>query len=854
MPWIGLVSLFGNVKYVLANFNVEESKQIIPRGSNYLLVIALNRFKNCRPLFYTVKDAQELTKSLITSFDFPERNVIRLFNERATHVAIWKALEELSRKMNEQDNLFIYYAGYSYLKEKTRESCLMGYDSNLQGPFGLIYHDALIERINNLPANHIFFVANTGFSNRLIHRDPQIIHAEWEEIEPSNLPQVQPKICTRWGIASMPLEESSDQLVGDSSPFARSIIKYLEAHKGHSVTAIELYQHIGQIPTYDTCRPIAGYLGDFPSGEGIFSFIPLSQSTRQNLPPKEETQGEEWDLNEAKRMDTVEGYLDFIWKYPDSVYVDFAQSRIQKLQNNNSFGENILNFVADNVLSLSIALLVIAGVFGGVFFLGGFSSSANRSLSVDEVELVADAPLEEVLQQIEGSLLPLEGGIFQTSSGEVRGISNFQIGQREVTQAQWKAITGSLPLEVSECATCPVENVSWTEVQTFIQRLNELTGEGYRLPTQSEWEFAATAGGQLDNELLQQNLDSLAWHQSNTEGKAIPVGRKAQNAMGISDMFGNVWEWCFDRNLADGSGSTTNPCGDITGTHRISRGGAWDTPSEQYSIAISQNHPESHRQKGLGFRLAKGGIPPCEEEMKSAFHYPSIQMIPVEGGTFQMGPDQLGQSVSVEVASFEMAKFELSQEQWEAIMDENPSWNYICSKCPVETVNWDQVQEFITTLNTKRNSSYRLPTEAEWEYAARGGALQENTRFSGVNELESLYQYGNCFIGDNATANTGSYPIDDHTATAPVGSYKPNALGLHDMSGNVWELCADWLGPYPTTPQNDPQGPENGSSKVIRGGGWNGNPEECGVSNRNSIPVEDPGQRWIGFRLVRDLE
>lgn len=834
---------------------MEESKHIAPRGSNYLLVIALNRFKNCRPLFYTVKDAQDLTKSLTSYFDFPEHNVIRLFNERATHVSIWKALEELSRRMNEQDNLFIYYGGYSFLKEKTRESCLMGYDSNLEGPFGLIYHNVLIERINNLPANHIFLVVNTGFSNRLIHQDPQIINAEWEELEPSNLPQVQPKICTRWGVASMPLEETFNQLVGDSSPFARSIIKYLEANRSQQISATELFNHIEQIPTYDTCRPIGGYLGDYPSGKGIFSFTPRPESNSQaQLPPAEEIQGEEWDLNEAKRLNTVEAYLDFIWKYPDSMYTNFAQSRIQQLQNTGSLGDNLLNFIADNVLWLSMALLVIAGVFGTVFFLGGFSSKGNRSVSVDSVELVADAPLDEVLQQIDRNMLQLEGGIFQTSAGEVRGISNFEIGIKEVTQIQWKAIIGSLPPDIETCPRCPIENVAWTEVQFFIQRLNELTGESYRLPTQSEWEFAATAGGKFTADALQQNMDSLVWNQSNTSKKAAPVGQKASNAFGVYDMFGNVWEWCFDRNLADGSGSTSNPCGDIQGTHRISRGGSWDTPAEAFTIPISQNHPESHRQPGLGFRLAKGGVPPCEEEMKTAFHYPSIQMIPIDGGSFQMGPDELGQTAEVQVASFEMAKFELSQELWEAIMDENPSWNYICSACPVESVTWDQVQEFIATLNTKRNSSYRLPTEAEWEYAAKGGTYQENLRFAGVNDLERLYQYGNCFIGDNETAVPGSYPIDDHTATAPVGSYKPNALGLHDMSGNVWELCSDWQGPYPSTPQANPQGPADGTAKVIRGGGWSGNPEECAVSVRGSYPTQGASLRWVGFRLVRNRQ
>ena len=168
---------------------------------------------------------------------FPESNIVRLFNERASHVAIWKTLEEVNRSLSDQDNLLIYYAGYSYQKRSTQDSYLLGYDSDPAAPYGLIYQEPLIERINMLRARNVFFVVNSGFSTELIQSNPAVIQAEWEEIEGSRLPQVRTEEFTRWGMASMPLEENRDNLIGDSPVFVRSMIQYLESNSDQHLSA-----------------------------------------------------------------------------------------------------------------------------------------------------------------------------------------------------------------------------------------------------------------------------------------------------------------------------------------------------------------------------------------------------------------------------------------------------------------------------------------------------------------------------------------------------------------------------------------------------------------------------------------
>ena len=148
----------------------------------------------------------------------------------------------------------------------------------------------------------------------------------------------------------------------------------------------------------------------------------------------------------------------------------------------------------------------------------------------------------------------------------------FELGKHEVTQAEWEAVMGSNPSAFDECGgDCPVEKVSWDEVQEFIGRLNALEGEArYRLPTEAEWEYAARAGTTADR--YAGNLDAIAWYGENSGARPHPVGRKAPNAFGLHDMLGNVWEWVQDWYGAYPGGSVTDPQGPASGSRRVDRG------------------------------------------------------------------------------------------------------------------------------------------------------------------------------------------------------------------------------------------------------------------------------------------
>jgi formylglycine-generating enzyme required for sulfatase activity len=189
-----------------------------------------------------------------------------------------------------------------------------------------------------------------------------------------------------------------------------------------------------------------------------------------------------------------------------------------------------------------------------------------------------------------------------SSSHKVTLTKGFWIGWTEVTQAQWKAVIGNNPSYFQNCDNCPVEQVSWEDVQQFIQKLNA-RGEGtYRLPTEAEWEYAARSGTTGD---YAGNVDSMGWYSANSGSRTHEVAINQPNAWGLYDMHGNVWEWVQDWYGDYPGGSVTNPTGATSGSHWVARGGSFDAPIEVLRSAIRGTGPPSYRAHNLGFRVLR---------------------------------------------------------------------------------------------------------------------------------------------------------------------------------------------------------------------------------------------------------
>ena len=262
-----------------------------------------------------------------------------------------------------------------------------------------------------------------------------------------------------------------------------------------------------------------------------------------------------------------------------------------------------------------------------------------------------------------------------------------------------------------------------------------------------------------------------------------------------------------------------------------------------HTITISKNGYADHKQivtitegetANVNVTLKQGG---------TNANIAGFDMIYVKGGTFTMGATaEQGSDAesdekpthSVTLSDYYIGRYEVTQAQWRAVMGSNPSiWKG--DNLPVEDVSWNDIQEFIKKLNAQTGKRFRLPTEAEWEYAARGGNQSKGYKYSGSNKIKDVAWYDRTSRGK----------------PHPVGQKTPNELGIYDMSGNVREWCQDWYGDYSSDAQTNPTGPSSGSYRVLRGGSWNYYARFCRVSHRN---LNNPDLRIsnCGFRLVME--
>ena len=442
-------------------------------------------------------------------------------------------------------------------------------------------------------------------------------------------------------------------------------------------------------------------------------------------------------------------------------------------------------------------------------------------------------------------------------------LSDYMIARIEVTQELWQAVMGSNP-SYFKGNNLPVERVSWDDCQEFIKKLNSLTGLNFRLPTEAEWEYAARGGNKSKGYKYSGSNDigSVAWYDGNSSSKTHTVATKSPNELGIYDMTGNVWEWCSDWYGSYNSGSQTNPKGPSSGSYRVLRGGSWRYNAGSCRVS---NHNYGYPGGGnifIGLRLAlvEGEVSQETEEPKTAtkletsiepvFEYKtytvngvSFDMVAVEGGrwftmgaTSEQGSDAYNSIEKpiheVTLSNYMIGKTEVTQELWQAVMGKNPSW-FKGDNLPVEYVSYKDCQKFIKKLNKITGLDFRLPTEAEWEYAARGGNKSKGYKYSGSNDIGSVAWYD------------GNSSFKTHA----VATKSPNELGLYDMSGNVLEWCSDWYGSYSSSSQTNPKGPSKGSNRVFRGGSWCFSAGGCRVSSRYNYL---PGIRLdsLGLRLA----
>ncbi len=474
-------------------------------------------------------------------------------------------------------------------------------------------------------------------------------------------------------------------------------------------------------------------------------------------------------------------------------------------------------------------------------------------------------------------LIRVDGGTFQMgATKEMKGeldiekpvhqvtLSTYYIGETEVTQGLWKAVMDSNPSRFRGNLKRPVERIDYMECLAFIEKLSKATGLNFRLPTEAEWEFAARGGIHSKHTQFSggKNLDEVGWTYSNSVNSngvscTHPVKSLKPNELSIYDMTGNVREWCSDWFAPYTKEPQINPTGPETGDRKIFRGGAYHNKKYFCRISRRHNNVPTYRKSGTGMRLALTinddtlkHIPEYVPEPKTSSQKSlsftigdsiSFVMKRIKGGTFCMGGtsdmdipyDDEKPTHHVTIDNYYIGETEVTQEIWKTVMGNNPSV-FRGDRLPVECVSWLDCQRFIKRLNKITGRKFRLPTEAEWEFAARGGNNSKQYKFSGSDNLLSVAWYK-----DNSDQKTHD-----------VKTSRSNELGLYDMSGNVWEWCQDCKMPYPEHRQKNPLGVGASDAEyVIRGGCWDDIENDCRPSMRNECAPNDV-YSTIGFRLA----
>lgn len=389
-------------------------------------------------------------------------------------------------------------------------------------------------------------------------------------------------------------------------------------------------------------------------------------------------------------------------------------------------------------------------------------------------------------------------------------LDGFAIGTIPVSKDLWKAVMGNEP-SVSSSDNQSVVGITYKNCQKFLKKLSKLTGYTFRLPTEAEWEIAARSG----------NIKQT----------------------------GVVYEFCVDKFAENyAPDMDANPQGPAEGNEYVVR-----SPKERSGIA-----PAS-KSDNIGLRVAVSLNKPYDKNeysnlttsnqnretgvLKSEVFTAngvSFKMIAIPGGKFEMGSTTEQANYGdkdeapvheVELDGFLIGETEVTAGLWYAVMGYFPFGNFKeYPNNPVVNVSWYDAQMFTMKLNKLTNRFFRLPTEAEWEFAARGGVHNSHYRFSGSNDIDYVAVY--------KTSETGS-----------VKSKHPNELGIYDLSGNAWEWCEDFYGNYAPGLQTNPTGPVKGDERVTRGGSANSDWSACRVSNRSHLPASSVKSSF-GFRLA----
>ncbi len=763
----------------IGNIENVESSSATFNSKNYVLAIGIDKYADpkIKNLNTAVDDVEKIASLLVDKFGFEYCREYLLFNETATKQNINNAflkLLELFDKNPNQDNLIVYFAGHGDYDKRFDIGYRIPTEAILSQDSTYIEDSAILDRVKRLKAKHVLLISDSCFSGSMVRSfdTEQYTFEEKSEALPS-----------RHILTSGLLEEVDDGFRNDNSPFAKAILLYLQTENRTLIPFSDVAQFVKKAVPQNSQQNQVPYYGKLKTQGDFFGEFVLRT---QNL-----------ELNTWKALDknNFTALNAFIIKYPESSKLAEAQQNIDRIKAE----------AQQRKLEAEKRAYEYAKADPKIYNLNQFVKDYPASSFTSEIE--------DLLAEAEENAAWKEAKNKNTITGYRQFLRNFPNTLLNAdAQKRIEKIENAVDINESE-RLLKIENEEFER-----QRLAQLESD------KRERERLAKLETDKIERLRLEKLE-IAKEAHAFKAKMITPNKESEQIV----------------NQKTPKPSQTQKISNTTIT--------WSSVLTFLAFAAYMAFkfgffaPKPESKLGLPSYLKLRDT--AQLPILTKPNYTTINkllsvepaMVTVEGGNFKMGSNEDYEKPvhSVTLSSFEIGKYEVTQAQWKAVMGNNPS-NFKGDDLPIENVSWNDVQDFLQKLNAKTGKNYRLPTEAEWEFAARGGAKSKIYTYSGSNSVDDV-----AWLNDNSNNKTHA-----------VGTKQANELGIYDMSGNVWEWCSDWYDEnyYKNSPTQNPKGPNNGDTRVLRGGSWFNNSNGCRIANRGR---SDLAFRYnsIGFRVAR---
>jgi formylglycine-generating enzyme required for sulfatase activity len=598
-------------------------------GDNHAVIIGINKYANHPDLDTAVKDASEVASILEEKYFFKKENIMLLTDEKATRKNIIKKFEDLiTLKVNQGDNVFIYYAGHGWF-DKTFE---IGYwvtteatkDKTTFLQNNTVYQT--ISALNKRKVKHIFLVSDSCFSGNFIRKHRDIETDINDDYFYQYYSRPSRNILTSGGD-----EVVSDQGKDGHSVFAYYFLQQLRNNSFPYISVKQLGYEVEKMVTRNSNqKPISKFLHGVGDEDGQFFFI-----NKYSMNNNQKRQYETFNLPDDK-----EASFDDLFDKANSKKRAVAKWTAWQSKKNIKF-EQLKEIENNRLLSSEDTLIAWKRFLKDISEQNPFSNEDDHMRAYAKQKITywenhENETMGTFTNRLGMTFVLIKAGRFMMGSPsnesgresdekqhEVILTKVFYMQTTEVTQRQWKAVMGSNPSYFKACGeNCPVEQVSWEDSQEFIKKINQMGDGYYRLPTEAEWEYAARAGSttsyyygnkarcermNFENDPGSSETKCVDYIKSRQlpVDSTVPVKSYLSNKFGLYDMHGNVWEWCSDWYGDYPDTSVTDPGGQSEGSNRVRRGGSWYYYAQHCRSAYRNNDSPGYRTSTLGLRLMR---------------------------------------------------------------------------------------------------------------------------------------------------------------------------------------------------------------------------------------------------------